>query len=82
MVPQENPITRNPFWKSHSYLFCVVDQQSIAMMFRELLYGKTLVALKGVGILNLALFFFFFFRREFSNLVMDKLYFSNRDNIE
>ena len=54
MVPQKNPITRNPIWKSHSYLFCVVDQQSIAMMFRELLYGKTLVALKGVGILNLA----------------------------
>ena len=45
MVPQKNPITRNPFWKSHSYLFCVVDQQSIAMMFRELLYGKTLLAL-------------------------------------
>ena len=45
MVPQKNPITRNPIWKSHSYLFCVVDQQSIAMMFRELLYGKTLVAL-------------------------------------
>ena len=42
MVPQKNPITRNPIWKSHSYLFCVVDQQSIAMMFRELLYGKTL----------------------------------------
>ena len=45
MVPQKISITRNPVWKSHSYLFRVVDQQSIAMMFRELLDGKILVAL-------------------------------------